>query len=140
VKVAISSFAPASHFELVTCLDKVFQQVALDGVANRRTRRYVQHKVFTTSPLFIGTTTPFAVVGFPEFSVSKRREVIDTRTCLEDDTSTIATVATVGSAKRDIFLPPEAHDAVPSVARLRVDSDVIDEHGRTLTANGGGAS
>jgi hypothetical protein len=45
----------------------------------------------------------------------------------ENDAPSVAPVAAIGSAMRDVFLPPETAATVASIAGLRMNANVIDE-------------
>ena len=107
---------------------KIAEQLPVGRQAHHRPRGHPHLEVVAVRA---GLELPPAVLApacdepRPVVEVEERGEVLVRD---EDHIPSPAAVAAVRTAPRDVFLPAETHAAVPAVARLDQDLDLVYEH------------
>jgi len=128
VRVAAPSPPPLRRDEPLPVLREIAEQLPVGRQAHHRPRGHPHLEVVAVRA---GLELPPAVLApacdepRPVVEVEERGEVLVRD---EDHIPSPAAVAAVRTAPRDVFLPAETHAAVPAVARLDQDLDLVYEH------------
>jgi hypothetical protein len=80
-------------------------------------------------PVLLLAAPGLAVLGGPVAHAPEVDEGVEPRVGVEEDVAALAAVAPVGPALGDVLAAVEGDAAVPAVAGLNDDGDLVDEHG-----------
>ena len=98
------------------------------GVEDQRSRR---NQDFDVLPVASGAEFALTVLtpfGSPMLVTDDIGQTADITIDADNDVPTAATVATIGSATRDIRFAAEAQSTITSVTGFAIDRDSVDEH------------
>jgi hypothetical protein len=76
----------------------------------------------------LATFAVFSSVGSPEFSVSYKRQVIDTFFGNENNAATVSAIATIRAALRHVSLAAKAAAAITAFTGFDVNLDAVNKH------------
>ncbi len=84
----------------------------------------------------------FAVVSVfssDVMAICQSYEAVDAMLCDEDDTSTVATVTTIGPSARNVFFAAKTHASMSAASANYFDLNLVNEHGIPDIVGFGGA-
>src|SRR5690242_13819846 len=134
--ISVPALAASRRDQLLTSLDEILQHEPFFRVDHNGSGRNVDRQVASTASLLIGAATSIAIIGFPEFSVSDRGQMIDAIPRLDDDAPPFATVSAVWPAQRHVLLTTKTDAAITATACLQIDLNSVNEHGCGNLARG----
>jgi hypothetical protein len=99
----------------------------LGKAENHRPHGYLHRQRFSVASVFV-LALPVRAPARPQVRfIIQAHEVVGMNVGLENDIPSVASIATIRPAMRDVFLPAETAATVASIAGLRMNADMIDE-------------
>ena len=137
VGVAEAALAALGDQHFLVVFGKVGEHFAGVQVGDDGTDRHAQHDVFAAGTVAVGAAAVLAALAEELAGIAVIDQRIDVAVGDDVDAATLAAVAAVRAAHRDVFFAAEGGDAVTAVAGFDVDFGFVDEfHGVSFMLHG----
>jgi hypothetical protein len=126
--ISFSTFSTTCHYDFVARFDEIFQDHSGFFIDQDGSRRDFKNSVFATPSMATGTLTVFTLFATPELAMSEVDEGVHSLASAQDETASIATIATAWSTLWHVFLTQECDATIAPLTSMELDFDSINEH------------